>query len=135
MVRPAVEFTGLQARAVCRGFETQVNTSGYVISACSVMPDHAHLVIHRHRYAIEQVVRALRQAATMRLVEESLHPFADQRLASGRPPSVWAQGFWKVFLFKSADVERSIRYVEQNPIRAGFKPQCWPFVVPYNPDD
>ncbi|MGD9855085.1 MAG: transposase [Planctomycetaceae bacterium] len=133
LVRPAVEFNGLQARAVGRGFAAQVETSGYVIHACCVMPDHGHLVIRRHRYSIEQVVRSLRQAATLRLLEESLHPFADQRLESGRLPSVWSQGFWKVFLFNGNDVIRSIRYVERNPEKSGLRPQRWPFVVPFDP--
>lgn len=135
MVRPAVELTGLQARAVGRGFANQVATSGYVVRACCILPNHVHLVIRRHRYSIEQVVRALRQAATMRFLEEGLHPFADQRLESGRLPSVWAQGFWKVFLYTGNDIVRSIRYVEQNPIKAGLKPQRWPFVVPDIPTD
>jgi hypothetical protein len=32
-------------------------------------------------------------------------------------------------------MRRTIRYVEQNPVRAGFKAQRWSFVVPYESVD
>ena len=131
LVRPAVVFTGLQARAVARGFAARVARSGYSVYACAILPDHSHLVIARHHYKIEQVVRALRQEATARLLAESLHPFASERLPSGRLPSVWCQSFWNVFLFTAADIERSIAYVRQNPPEAGLPAQSWPFVTAY----
>lgn len=129
LVRPAVVFTGVQARAVGRGFATRIERSEYTVYACAILPDHSHLVIARHHYQIEQVVRALRQEATARLLTESLHPFAAERLPSGRLPSVWCQSFWNVFLFTSADIERSIAYVRQNPPDAGLPAQSWPFVT------
>jgi len=90
---------------------------------CSVMPDHVHLVIQRHKYAVEQVVRRLKQEATIRLREGQL-------LDTKR--TVWARSCWKSFLFNHDDFQRSITYVENNPIKAGFKPQCWSFVRSFN---
>ena len=43
-----------------------------------------------------------------------------------RPPKVFVRGLWKVFLDSAADIERAIRYVENNPLREGLPPQCWP---------
>src|SRR2546423_3047766 len=40
-----VEFTGLQARAVARGFEHYVARSGCIVHACAILPCHAHLVV------------------------------------------------------------------------------------------
>ena len=37
----------------------------------------------------------------------------------------------KVMLFSPAQMLAAVRYVEQNPVRAGFRPQRWSFVVPY----
>ena len=37
-----------------------------------------------------------------------------------RPPKVFARGLWKVFLDSAADIERAIRYVENNPLREGL---------------
>ena len=53
---PVVLFTGLQARAVARGFALQVEKSGYVVYACAILDDHSHLVLKRHHYEVEQVV-------------------------------------------------------------------------------
>lgn len=131
--RPAVLFTGQQAIAVGRGFKDRTTTSEYIVHACAIMPDHVHLVVMRHRYKIEQVVRALRQSATADLIDSGLHPFAEQRLPSGRLPSVWSRGLWKVFLFSAADILRSIDYVENNPIRSGLRRQYWSFVRPFGP--
>ena len=70
---PAVEFTGVQARAIGRGFARAVGSSGLAIRACSILPRHVHLVIARHRYRVEQVVRLLKGAASKQLVLEDVH--------------------------------------------------------------
>ena len=52
---PEVVFDGHQALSVIQGFGEMVRKSNYVVHACSIMPSHIHMVIMRHRYAIEQV--------------------------------------------------------------------------------
>jgi hypothetical protein len=37
---------------------------------------------------------------------------------------------WKVFL-DEPDVSRAIRYVENNPLKEGLRPQAWSFVTAY----
>ena len=44
---PAVEFTGVQARAIGRGFAKAVASSQFTIWACSILPCHVHLIIAR----------------------------------------------------------------------------------------
>jgi REP element-mobilizing transposase RayT len=134
LVYPEVFFTNAQEAAVGRGFAEQVAKSGYTIHACSILTQHIHLVIRRHHYDIEQVVRLLRQAATAELLSAGLHPFAALRGANGRLPSVWAQDFWKVFLFHNPEVAERVTYVENNPIKEGRPPQRWPFVTPFVPE-
>jgi REP element-mobilizing transposase RayT len=129
LVRPAVVFDGHQALGIARGFGEQVAKSGYKIFACSILPTHVHMVIGRHTYPIEQVVRLLKQAASVRLLADGRHPFG--RDPSGRLPSVWEQDFRKIFLFTPEDVLRCIKYVEMNPEKEGKRRQRWPFVVPY----
>ena len=124
-------FDGHQAVSVARGFEAQIRKSGYVVYACSILPCHIHLVIRKHSYTIDQVGRLLRQSATGQLLRDGRHPFAGQRTAKGRLPAVWAQDFWKVFLYTECDIRLKIRYVEENPIKEGKRPQRWPFVVPF----
>ena len=49
----------------------------------------------------------------------------------GSLPTPWAAKCWKVFLDTEADIARAIRYVEDNPVKEGKRPQRWPFVVPF----
>ena len=64
---PAVRFNGVQARACARGFATAVERSGYTVYACSILPDHVHLVVARHRQRAEQIVAQLKGAGPSEL--------------------------------------------------------------------
>ena len=134
LIRPPVEFTGIQARAIARGFEEYVSTSGLAIWACAILPDHVHLVTRRCDLPIETVVIQLKGEATKRLDAEEVHPFGHTSDARGRRPKCFARGEWKVFLDTPDDIRRSIAYVEGNPIKEGKKAQRWSFVTPYAPE-
>jgi REP element-mobilizing transposase RayT len=120
--RPTVKFTGVQARAVGRGFANYVAKSGLPVWACSILPEHVHLVTGPFRLSVEQLVIQLKGAATEQLVEENIHPFNGDA-------KCWTRGEWKVFLFDDEDIGRAIRYVENNPIKDGKPAQTWPFVT------
>ena len=122
MSRPAAKFTGIQARAVGRGFANYAAKSGLPVWACSIMPEHVHLVTGPFRLSVEQLVIQLKGAATERLIEEKIHPF-------GGDEKCWTRGEWKVFLFNDEDIQRAIHYVEQNPIMDGKRTQTWSFVM------
>ena len=66
-----VDFTGLQARAIARGFADYCERSGLLIPACSIMKRHAHLVVMRQTCDIEQVACLLKGAATSQLKKEN----------------------------------------------------------------
>ena len=127
--RPAVAFSGLQARAIGQGFGRYVARSRLSVWACAILPDHVHVVVGRPAMAVEQLVIQLKGDATRSLIEEGVHPFADVKDRQGRPPKCFARGEWKVFL-DPEDVTRAIRYVEENPVKEGKPPQRWSFVVP-----
>jgi REP element-mobilizing transposase RayT len=127
-----VRFTGKQARSVAQGFAFRATRSNYAVHACAVMPDHAHLVIARHPQRIETISNQLKGAATRQLVKDRLHPFVGVRDAKGQTPSPWAHGQWKVFIDSETQLDNAIRYVAQNPTKAGLKPQHWKFVKPPN---
>jgi REP element-mobilizing transposase RayT len=136
LLYPPVRFNGLQARAVARGFGTFVNKSGLKMWACAVMPDHVHMAVARHRYEIEQVAVKLKQAATLQLNEEGLHPLGQYVKANGRHPPCFARGEWKGFLDPD-NLAPCIKYVENNPVKAGLKSQVglWDFVTPVEMTD
>jgi REP element-mobilizing transposase RayT len=128
---PAVRLSGVQAREVGTAFAEFAKRSGLTLWACSILPEHIHLVVARHRYKIEQVVNLLKGAATTRLLDLDMHPLAAHAREGKRPPPMWARGEWKVYLDSETDIRRAIEYVEQNPVKEGKPPQHWRCVTPF----
>jgi hypothetical protein len=77
------------------------------------------------------MVRLLKAEASTQLATDGRHPFAHRPQPDGSLPTPWARNCWKVFLDNTADIMRAVRYVENNPVKEGKRPQRWPFVVPY----
>jgi REP element-mobilizing transposase RayT len=73
---PPVEFNGTQARAIARGFATYIKRAGHLVWACSILPDHVHMVVARSHLKIESIATQLKGAATRRIIEEGIHPLA-----------------------------------------------------------
>jgi REP element-mobilizing transposase RayT len=130
---PPVSFTGIQARAVARGFAEYVAKAGLSVWACSILPEHVHMVIARDRRLIEQIVNHLKGSATRRVMREDLHPLATCARPGRRPPHMWGRGQWTVYLDDAAEIRRAIRYVQDNPLREGKRRQRWRFVTEYAP--
>ena len=128
---PSVCFTGMQARAVGRGFGEYATKSKLNIWACSILPDHVHLVVGRHRLSVERIATLLKGEATRVLGEENRHPLRNFHRNDGRTPTPWSRGEWKVFLDTESDILRAIRYVENNPVKEHKPLQKWSFVTPF----
>ncbi|MEE9294261.1 MAG: hypothetical protein V3W34_04750 [Phycisphaerae bacterium] len=131
MKYPPVRCSGVQARAIGWGFATFVDKSGLVVWACSILPQHVHLVTARHRYHVEQVVNLLKGQATRQLIREGIHPLAPLVSPSALTPKVFARGLWKVFLDSEESLRRAIRYVQSNPMKEGKPAQNWSFLTPF----
>ena len=129
---PPVHFSGVQARAIGRGFAQFVERSGITIWACVILPEHAHLVIARHDYPVERAVNLLKGQSTRQLIQEGVHPLAAFPTCTGRMPKAWGRGHWRVFLDSDSDIRRAIRYVRGNSTREGKRPQQWSFVTPFD---
>jgi REP element-mobilizing transposase RayT len=125
---PPVHFTGVQAQSIGRGFARFAQRSGVNVLACSILPEHVHMVVSRHRYEAEQITNLLKGAATRQLSSHGLHPFASYAVPGERLPKIWARGQWKVFLNSNADISRAVRYVQDNPLKEGKQRQRWGFV-------
>jgi len=128
---PPVMFTGVQARAVGVGFRLAIEESHYTVHACSILPEHAHLVVARHAHRAELIAGHLKGRATQELLREELHPLAAYRQTDGTIPSPWARKSWSVFLRTDTAIRRAIRYVEENPQKEGKPRQRWPFVASF----
>jgi REP element-mobilizing transposase RayT len=128
---PGVQLNGIQARAVARGIGAVAPRIELVIHAFSVMPDHVHAVVAAHRFDGDELIACLKRAGTRGLNSEQLHPMRAYPKADGRLPSPWGGRGWKVMVFTAEQMRAAIRYVEENPVRAGLKGQRWSFVVPF----
>jgi REP element-mobilizing transposase RayT len=127
-----VRFTGLQARAVGRGFARYVGRSGLAVWGCAILPDHVHLVVEPPGMKIEQLAIQLKGSASRQLELERIHPLIAYREPGQRIPQCWVRGQWKVYLDVD-DIPRAIAYVENNPVKDGKPRQHWSFVSPYEP--
>ena len=125
---PPVRFDEAQRQVIAAGFATAMDEYNYTCHACAILPDHAHFVIARHTRTIEQVRDHLKSRATRALNEAGLNPMSRYP----PKPSPWARKGWQVYLNEPADVVRTMRYVEENPIKAGLPRQEWPFVTAYH---
>jgi REP element-mobilizing transposase RayT len=106
-----------------------VAKADYRILACAVLPDHVHVVVAAHHHKPTMVVGHLKREATLQLVEQQLHPFGQYFSRDGKLPTCWAERCWKVYLDTRRDVDRAIRYVEENPVKEGKPKQRWSCVA------
>jgi len=106
-----VRFTGEQARIV----GTSMQRVPYPILALSIMPNHSHLVVGRIDRDIRRAIGHIKSEATRTL--RARGHFRDR--------SPWADHGWNVYLDSQEDVERAIRYVNDNPVRDGLPAQTW----------
>ncbi len=122
--RSPVEFTGLQARAIGRGFAEYARRCELSVLVCAILPDHVHLVLRAHRLAPSQLAIQLKGAATRQLVAERIHPFGGEV----RHHKCFARGAWKVYIDTEDQLSQCVEYVNQNPLKEGLPPQRWNFV-------
>jgi REP element-mobilizing transposase RayT len=120
---PLLSFAVDEFSEVAAAIGNAVTRCNYTCYACAVMPDHVHLVIRKHRDLGEVMIDKIQTLSRERLVELGLRE-------AGHP--VWTRGGWKVFLDHPDDVQRTIRYVEANPVKIGLPPQNWPCVRKYD---
>jgi REP element-mobilizing transposase RayT len=99
--------------------------------AAAIMPDHVHMVFARQAQDAEAWIGYFKRGGSRELRKSGLHPFADKAARDGSVPTPWAEGGWKGFLHTAEEILLAIRYVEENPIRAGLPPQRWNCVTPF----
>lgn len=121
---PLLTFSSSTIDSLAQVFEDVMQGSKYTCYACAIMPDHVHVVIRKHRDQAETMMGQLK--------EKSAHAIRQSGVCVPDHP-VWAGGQgWKVFLYHPDDVERTIRYVQNNPHKSRLPEQAWPFVTGYD---
>ena len=127
---PPVILNEKQSLSVAKGFAFRAIHSNIRIHACAIMPDHVHMVIANDGRRIEMISNQLKGAATRQFKTDGLHPLSQYKDKDGNTPSPWAVGQWKVYITNEKQFDNTIRYVQQNPVKAGLKHQQWNFVTP-----
>jgi hypothetical protein len=130
LVRVPVEFTAPQCLAIGMGFFHYTRRSRCIIRACSTMPTHAHLVLMRMQYPIEQITNLLIGAACTELNRRGLHPFAAHPHRNGKLPTPWSRHAWSCFLDSESAILRSIDYTQKKSRKENKPPQRWQCVTP-----
>lgn len=121
---PLLSFDEAARAAVAAAFGEVIAAERYTCYACAVMPDHVHILIRKHRHRSEDMIENLQRHSRLRLSEQCFR-------APDHP--TWTAGAGRhVFLDHPDEVRRTIRYIEQNPVKLRLPSQSWPFVTPYN---
>jgi REP element-mobilizing transposase RayT len=114
--RAPIQLSGPRARDAARGMSEYLQEAGVAVWAFSILPSHVHLVTASHRLRIESIINQIKGRATRYMQIE-------------RP---WARKSWNVFLNSPTDIERAIRYVENNPVKERLPRQRWHFIKPFS---
>jgi len=115
-----LEFNSEDVAVLACGFAQTIQAHRYT---CAIMPDHVHLVIRKHRDRAETMIGKFQDESRAALIRA-------KRRTADHP--VWGGPGWKVFLNTRRDVERTIQYVQQNPVKINRPIQTWDFVTEYN---
>ena len=110
-----VLWFGERAREqIAESFALASRNFGYVIWACAVLRNHAHLVVQRHKHKYEVMWRTFAEGA-----RQSLRGVAEV------PDShrVWGERPYSKFLYTPNEVRGRIQYVNDNPAKEGLAPQ------------
>lgn len=120
---PRLTFTDQVVGLLAESFGQTIQQQRYTCYGCAIMPDHVHMLIRRHRQIADAMIQHFQEDSRQALIA------AGQR-ASDHP--VWGGPGWPVFQNSREDMERIVKYIRENPIKAGRPEQRWPFVKPYD---
>lgn len=120
---PILRFAASDVGIIAYSIGEVVRQEIYTCYACAIMPDHVHVLIRKHKKPAEDMIEDFQSASRLRL-----------RNAGGRTHDhpVWGGPGWRVFLDHPADIRRTIRYIERNPVKWKLPQQQWEFVRPYD---
>jgi REP element-mobilizing transposase RayT len=120
---PLLEFGATEVNAIAESFARVIARERYTCYACAIMPDHVHVLIRKHRDRAEEMIAKLQCDGHIRLREAGFRDLQHP---------VWGGKGWKVFLEDADDIRRTVKYVEENPVKIGQAKQRWGFVTPYD---
>lgn len=111
--KPLLDFEPLwfdvaKRQTIEKAFATLVDENRYTVWACAVLKNHVHLCVRRHRDDAVTIWKRFADASRSALWERN-------EIDDGHP--VWSDRPYKVFLYSPEEIRRTVRYIEQNPIK------------------
>lgn len=116
-------FDERERSLIACGFARTIRIHRYTCYACAIMPDHVHILIRKHRHKAEQMIEQLQDDSRAELLTCGDYP---------KDHPVWGGPGWKVYLETADDIERTIGYIERNPLPYGLPLQQHAFVEAYD---
>ena len=91
----------------------------YLLLAWSVMPNHLHVIAEFSD--VDPVWKVVKKW------KGSTATYANRTI--GRQGAFWFMVYWDRYVRNEAHLRSAIRYVDQNPVKAGLcvSPEVWPF--------
>ncbi|MCZ6653865.1 MAG: hypothetical protein O7D91_12665 [Planctomycetota bacterium] len=116
---PILWFDSAKRQVISDAFAEVVKSQRYTCFACAILANHAHLIIRKHRDHAEDMIFTLRKDSA-----KWLRRLAD--VPNNHP--VWSSDQFKKYLNTPHDIDRTIRYVEDNPAKSNLSPQQFNYV-------
>jgi REP element-mobilizing transposase RayT len=105
-------FKGRAGDAAAQQLLTDRARYGFKLLAYVFMPDHAHfVVVPNDGFSISQTIRLIKGGISRRL-----------NTINDAKGSIWQEGFFDRVPRTREDLNEMIRYVENNPVKAGLSP-------------
>ena len=121
---PVLTFDDVDVTLLGKSFGQIIGERDYICHACTIMPDHVHMLIRRQCDRAEEMIAAFQETGRTDLID-----------AGKRSPTqpVWTAGpGWKTFINSRRQFEAEIGYIRQNPKKIGKPEQAWDFVTEYD---
>ena len=115
-------FDSAKRQVISDAFSEVMESHRYTCFACAILANHAHLIIRKHRDHAEDMIFTLRKDSA-----KWLRRLAD--VPNDHP--VWSSDQFKKYLNTPHDINRTIRYVENNPTQSNLPLQRFDFVKPF----
>ena len=113
---PLLNFSEEELTAIAESFAEVIRNANYTCYSCAIMPDHVHLLIRRHREQADQMIERFQKESRTAVLAKSQANRAAQH-------PVWGGPGWKVYLDDREGMQRTVKYIENNPVKVGHPVQ------------
>ena len=88
----------------------------YDLRAWVVMPNHVHVLIKIESKPMSNIVECWKSCTARRA-----------NRVRGRQGQFWAEGYWDTYMRNAEHEQKTVKYLESNPIKAGLarEPKAW----------